>query len=80
MSTTDRFRVVFVGLFVLASLTALLGWFFFDLDPRGLSPLLGWLAGAVGVGEASNVGKRATWKREAVGYDGAAADAIRKDG
>jgi hypothetical protein len=35
-------------------------------DPAGLTFLLGTLATTIGIGEASNVGKRATFKPEAV--------------
>ena len=70
MSWTTKFRVVFVVLFVLAVLVALGGWLLNDRDPEKLSALLGWVVAACGIGEASNVGKRATFKEEAVGQEG----------
>ena len=70
MSWTTRFRLVFVSLFVLAVLVALGGWLVFDRDPERLSSLIGWLVGACGIGEASNVGKRATYNQAAVGQEG----------
>lgn len=76
MSNTDRFRKLFVSLFTAAVITALAGWVMLDRDTSTLGPVLGWLALAVGIGEASNVGKRATWKREAHEAD---ADTIRRD-
>jgi len=69
ISWTTRFRVVFVALFALAVLIALGGWLIYDRDPEKLSSLIGWLAGAVGIGEASNIGKRATFKTEAIGLE-----------
>ena len=61
MSYTDRFRtymtILFIGLVVLSAV----GWWV-DKDPGGIAPILGWVGGALGVGEASNIGKRATYK------------------
>lgn len=64
MNVTTQFRIVFVGLFVLTGLVALIGWMV-GRDPSQLIGILGIEAGAIGVGEAANVGKRATWKSEA---------------
>lgn len=63
-SVTDRFRTVFVLLFLLAVLVSLAGWLQ-GRDPSTLAPVLGWLTAAVGIGEGANIGKRATWKQEA---------------
>jgi hypothetical protein len=62
MSTTDRFRYVAWGLTVTIVAVALFGWLFRDLDP---TPLLGF-AMIPGIAEGSHVGKRATYKVEAV--------------
>ncbi len=65
-SVTDRVRHTFLSLIVLTVLAALAGWIFYDRDPAKLAPILGFLVVGAGVGEASNVGKRATFKAEAV--------------
>jgi hypothetical protein len=62
---TTRFRVVAWALFALVVFTALAGWAFCDRDPGRLGDVLMWCAIASGIGEGSNIGKRATWKREA---------------
>ena len=64
-STTTKIRVWNVGLFTIAVLASLAGWFF-GKDPGDLSVLVGTLLTAIGIGEASNIGKRATFKKEAV--------------
>lgn len=64
-STTDKIRVWNVGLFTIAVLVTLAGWML-GRDPAQLAFLLGSLATAIGIGEASAVGKRATFKKEAV--------------
>lgn len=64
MSGTDRVRVTMVALFALTVLAALLGWLL-GRDVSVLEPVLMWAAAGVGAGEASNVGKRATFRREA---------------
>jgi hypothetical protein len=65
MSTTDRGRSAFVALFCVVTLAAVVGWFL-DKDPGQLAGVLLWVSAAIGLGEASNIGKRATWKSEAV--------------
>lgn len=62
MSGTDRVRVVAWTLTSAIVLAALIGWLFYERDP---TPLLGFAA-IPGIAEGSAVGKRATWKREAV--------------
>lgn len=62
MSTTDRFRTVGWTLLSLTVCAALYGWLFKELDPTSLA----WLVGVPAIGEASAVGKRATFKKEAV--------------
>lgn len=69
MSVTTKFRVVFLVLFCTAVVTTFVAWIAFQKDPAGVIPLLQILLGAVVTGELANVGKRATYKREAV--DGA---------
>ena len=66
MSTTDRSRRALVVLFVLVMLATTAGWLFLERDPSQMAGVLMWAAMAVGIGEASNVGKRATFKKEAV--------------
>lgn len=61
---TTRFRIAAQGLFIVEVLAATIGWLFFALDPAMLAPVVGWVAMAIGVGEAANVGKRATYKSE----------------
>ncbi len=63
MKTTDRVRVATVVAF-LATVTAALGGWFAGKDPNGLLGILGIVVAAMGVGEASAVGKRATTKPE----------------
>lgn len=62
MSTTDCYRIVAWTLVSLTVLAALAGWLFFELDPGDLP---GWIVTLPAIGEGANVGKRATWKREA---------------
>ena len=69
MNQTDRNRFVFVTLFVLVVLVALVGWLVWARDPSQLAGVLGAVVVAAGIGEASAVGKRATFKKEAVGSD-----------
>ncbi len=65
MNTTGKLRIVFALLLVVVTLTATVGWFM-EKDPGQLAPVIGWITAAVAAGEASNVGKRATFKQEAV--------------
>lgn len=60
MNTTDRYRAIGWGLLCGTVLVALAGW----LVGRDPSQLM-WIVGVPAIGEASNIGKRATWKREA---------------
>ena len=64
MSVTTRLRTVFICLLIGTVIAAVVGWFL-DKDPSGLAPVIGWVTTAVGVGEASNIGKRATFNPEA---------------
>lgn len=61
---TSKVRKVAWALWVLAIVAALVGWFL-DKDPSKLAPVIAWVTAACAAGEASNVGKRATWKKEA---------------
>lgn len=63
-STTDKIRVWNVGLFTVTVLVLLFGWFL-GKPVSELTFLIGTLATAIGIGEASNIGKRATFKPEA---------------
>ncbi len=56
-------NMVFLGATVLG---ALVGWIFFDRDPSQLMVVFGALTGTATALEAGNVGKRATFKQEAV--------------
>ena len=64
MSVTNRLRAIFTILLVLTVCAAVVGWFI-DKDPADLGPVIMWITGAVIGGEASNVGKRATFNKEA---------------
>lgn len=64
MSWTTRFRVLYAALFTVSVIVALVGWLC-GADPSLIDTVVMITAGACGIGEASNVGKRATWKREA---------------
>ncbi len=69
MNWTTRFRILYAALFTASVLTALVGWLL-DMDPGLVDSVVMITAGACGIGEASNVGKRATWKRDAVEVEG----------
>jgi hypothetical protein len=58
-SLTDSIRRTARGLFIILVCAAIAGWLF-DKDPAKLVPVLWVVVVAMGVGEASNVGKRAT--------------------
>ena len=64
MNTTAKLRVVFSCLLAAVVTAAVVGWFQ-GKDPGDLGPVIAWMVGAVAAGEASNVGKRATFKQEA---------------
>ena len=64
MNWTTRFRIVYAALFVAVVVAALVGWFM-NRDVAALDGVLMWSAAAVGIGEGSNVGKRATWSKDA---------------
>ena len=64
MSVTVKLRIVFSTLLTLVIAAAVVGWFM-GKDPTQLGPVIGWVAASVGVGEASAIGKRATFNKEA---------------
>ena len=64
MNTTAKLRVVFALLLAGVTITATVGWLL-GKDPAQLGPVIAWVTAAVAAGEASNVGKRATFKQEA---------------
>jgi hypothetical protein len=66
VSTTDKGRWLFRVLFVFVTLVALAGWLVWDRDPSKLNVVMGWIMGLNFAGEAANVGKRWTFKKEAV--------------
>jgi hypothetical protein len=68
VNTTNKLRAVFTTLLVATTVAAVVGWFL-DKDPSKLAPVIAWITGAILAGEASNVGKRATFKQEAVDAD-----------
>ena len=63
MTTTSLVRRVVVVAFLAVVFVALGGWLA-GRDPGALLGILGVVVAAMGVGEASNVGKRATTKTE----------------
>jgi Na+/H+-translocating membrane pyrophosphatase len=68
VSVTTRLRTVFTCLLVATVVAAVVGWFL-DKDPGKLAPVIAWITGAIMAGEASNIGKRATFNKEAVDAD-----------
>ena len=60
-ATTDRFRVAFVITFVGVIVAAVVGWLL-GVNMDGLGGVLTAATAATGVGEASNIGKRATYR------------------
>lgn len=68
LNTTDKIRVTFITLFVVTVACALSGWWF-GKDVDALGGILMWLALGSGIGEASNVGKRATFNEKAMEYE-----------
>ena len=63
MKLTNVIRITTVVAFAATVLVALIGWLA-GRDPNALLGILGAVVAAMGVGEASNVGKRATTKVE----------------
>ena len=63
MKLTNVIRITTVVAFAATVLVALIGWLV-GRDPNALLGILGAVVAAMGVGEASNVGKRATIKAE----------------
>lgn len=63
MKLTNVIRITTVVAFAATVLVALIGWLV-GRDPNALLGVLGAVVAAMGVGEASNVGKRATTKAE----------------
>lgn len=61
---TDKVRAAFVACFLVSVIFGIAGWFA-GLDLMTYSPVLGATTAAAGIGEGSNVGKRATYKPEA---------------
>jgi hypothetical protein len=62
--TTARLRVTYAALFVGVITAAVVGWFL-GKPVEQLNGIVMWVAAAIGIGEGSNIGKRATWKAEA---------------
>jgi hypothetical protein len=67
-STTKLVRKIAAAAFAVTVAVSLVGWFF-GRDPNQLLGILGVVVAAMGVGEVSNIGKRATFKAEAVTND-----------
>ena len=63
MKLTNVVRIATIVAF-LSTVGAAIGGWFAGKDPNGLLGILGAVVAAMGVGEASNVGKRATTKPE----------------
>ena len=62
---TDKIRDTMRWLFVLTVVCGLVGWFV-GLDLEALLPLIGPQTAALGLAEASNIGKRATTKADVI--------------
>ena len=66
MGVTDKLRhnmrYVLIGTIV----AGVVGWFL-GRDPSQLAPVIAWETAALAVGEGSNIGKRATFDKDAVG-------------
>lgn len=62
---TDKVRRTVLYLFALTVACGLVGWFM-GLDLEALLPLIGPQTAALGLAEASNVGKRATTKADVI--------------
>ena len=60
---TGKFRVVAWFLWSGTVVAGVVGWFL-GKQPVDLAPVIGWVTGALAIGEGANVGKRATYKRE----------------
>jgi len=67
-STTSKVRTWNMVLWTLLVIGTLTGWLL-GKDPGQMDGIIMWGAIAIGIGEASNVGKRATFKKEAVDAD-----------
>ena len=65
---TDRLRRAFAALFIGVVATALIGWLL-GLDPEAVDSIVAVCAAAVGVGEASNIGKRATYSLKVAQFE-----------
>ena len=63
MGTTNIVRRAVIVAFLAVVLGVLIGWFT-GRDPNAMLGILGVIVAAMGVGEASNVGKRVTTKTE----------------
>ena len=62
---TSKLRTLYAILFAITVLIGLAGWIV-GRDPSQLLALMGPLTAALGIGEASNIGKRATFKSDAL--------------
>ncbi len=66
MSKTDIFRVGSWVLFFALIIAGGLGYFIWDKDPAKLTTLFAFLVPTLAIGEGANVGKRATFKKDAL--------------
>lgn len=64
MNVLTKFRWAFGVLLFLTLIAGVVGWFV-DKDPTKLEPLIQWMVILTLGLEAGNVGKRATFKKEA---------------
>ena len=63
LPNTTKLRVLYAVLFAIVIIGGLVGWFF-DHDPNDLMAFVGTLGVAMGIGEASNIAKRVTFKTD----------------
>ena len=70
MTQTQKQRRGLLIIFAVTVLALLYGWLFRGLDPSQLTALISAEVLGLGIGEASNIGKRATFKPEARSHNG----------
>lgn len=75
--TTDRFRYAFVSMWIMTLAVGLIGWLA-GASMDGFVFLATMATGGVGIGEGSNIGKRATMKVDVIEAMRAAPDELEE--